>query len=63
MRKERKRRANQEKLTFQIGYVQTLINTFLKKLPDGGRRKSESGEERSRRKTLKGDKGDFREEE
>ena len=53
MREERKRRANQEKLTFKIGYVQKKINTFLKKLPDGERRKFESGEERSRRKKLK----------
>ena len=39
MREERKKRANQEKLTFKIGYVQKKINTFLKKLPDGERRK------------------------
>ena len=53
IREERKRRANQGKLTFKIGYVQKKINTFLRKYPEGERKKFESEEERSKRRRLK----------
>ena len=58
MRKERRRKAESEKLTFKIGYVQKKISNFLKKLPKGEKRKFESEQEKGRRQKLKLDQGD-----
>ena len=53
MREDRRRKADREKLTFKIGYVQKKISNFLKKLPWSEKKKFESEQEKNRRHKLK----------
>ena len=53
MREDRRRKADREKLTFKIGYVQKKISNFLKKLPESEKNKFESEQEKNRRHKLK----------
>ena len=53
LREDRRRKAEREKLTFKIGYVQKKISNFLRKLPSEEKRKFESEQEKHRRQRLK----------
>ena len=52
-RKERKRMAEEQKMTFKCGFVQKRINSFMKKLPDHERKQYESEEEKKKRVKLR----------
>ena len=44
-RKERKRLAEEKKLTFKCGFVQKKINNFMMRLPEQERKRYESKQE------------------